>query len=406
MFMVVSAFADPSNVDNFTALEEVEDWRLVPNDNNVALRNAKLLPRLVTVIADSGNFGTVCLKSFKDMGLVLSNGGFKALTVANITSSSAEFLVPSVLSYPIIIEAGSSIEIPIRLQPNSFGPKAATITVFSDDPNGPKAVQVSGIAGAPRLSLMIADSGNFGDSCVGSFKDEDLTLNNSGDCTLTITDISSSSAEFLVPNVLTYPLTIEAGNSLQVPIRFQPTSFGMKGGTITVTSNDPSGKKSISVSGNAPSGKLTVTGSTCIGGVKAGCLGERTISICNTGECKLNVTSVAFKRESKYWKLVNNPFPATLHPGSCLSVLIRYKAMEKCPRCCELVIKSDDPVTPVKILDVMAYTVWNNCECEKSCDDCSKGSCGKHRNDCCEAQSLDPCCFDEGDDHGDCDESC
>ena len=95
---------------------------------------------------------------------------------------------------------------------------------------------------------------------------------------------------------------------------------------------------------------FVVTGSTCIGGVKGGCLGERTISICNVGDCKLNVTDVALKRNSKYWKLINNPFPATLHPGSCLNVLIRYKAAEKCPRPSELIIVSDDPDSPEKLL--------------------------------------------------------
>jgi hypothetical protein len=44
MLMIASATGDPSNVDNFTAGEVVEDWRLVPNDNNVAQRNVTLVP--------------------------------------------------------------------------------------------------------------------------------------------------------------------------------------------------------------------------------------------------------------------------------------------------------------------------------------------------------------------------
>jgi hypothetical protein len=131
---------------------------------------------------------------------------------------------------------------------------------------------------------------------------------------------------------------------------------------------------------------------------------ERTISICNVGDCKLHVTSVAFKRKRKHWKLINNPFPATLHPGSCLSVLIRYKATEKCPRSSELVITSDDPVTPVKILDLLAYTLSNDCGCKNCCDDCRQGCCDKHHVEHCSAQSLDPCCDDEGDYHEDEDE--
>lgn len=400
MLMIVSAEEDPSNADHFTAGEVVEDWRLVPNDNNIALRKVKFPPRLATVIADAGDFGTVCLGSIKDMVLCLSNSGYSVLTISKITSSSGEFLVPSVLSYPLTIEAGTSMLVPIRFQPASLGSKSATITITSDDPGGAKTVAVSGAAKPPRLAVVIADAGNFGNACIGSHVNEMLSLSNSGHCTLTITGITSSSAEFLVPNVLSYPLTIEAGGTLQLPIRFQPTSFGPKSATITVASDDPAGPRVVTVSGVAPSGKLAVTGSLCFGGVKACCRAERTLSICNVGDCDLHVTSVAFKRKNPHWKLINNPFPATLHPGSCLGVVIRYKATEKCPICCELVIASDDPMTPIKTLDVMAYTIWE-CSCKQCCNECRKGCCNKLHTECCCQGSADDCCQDEEDDDKD-----
>ena len=268
MLMIVSATGDPSNVDKFAAGEVIEDWRLVPNDNNIGLRKVKFPPRLVSVIADSGDFGNTCLGSFKDLALCLSSSGYSLLTVSNITSSSAEFLVPSVLSYPLTIDAGTSLQVPIRFQPTSFGSKSATITVISDDPAGPKTVKVSGAAKPPRLAVVIADAGNFGKACVGSFVDEMLSLSNSGHCTLAITSITSDSAEFLVAGVLSYPLNVNAGSSVQVPIRLQPASFGPKSATITVTSNDPAGPRTVEVSGTAPSGKLAVTGSTCFGEVE------------------------------------------------------------------------------------------------------------------------------------------
>jgi hypothetical protein len=204
---------------------------------------------------------------------------------------------------------------------------------------------------------------------------------------------------------MTYPIQIAPGTAVAMPIRLAPSSFGAKSATITVNSDDPSGPKAVSLSGNAPSGQLVVTGSTCIGGVKECCLGERTIAICNAGDCDLHVTNVAFKRKSSHWKLINNPFPATLHPGSCFSVLIRYKATEKCPRACELVITSDDPLSPVKTLDVMAYTIPNTCGCSKCCDDCRKGCCNKTHDACCNAQAIDGCCDDEGEESHDSDES-
>jgi len=389
--------------------------------------------RLSTAIADAGSFGNVCLRSFVDKEFTINNSGTCPLRILNITSSSPEFLLPSVVSYPLVVAAGDSVALPVRFEPLSLGSKTASITIVSNDPAGIRIVAVSGFAPAPELDLIIANSGDFGNVCIGSVVDKPLTLLNSGRCTLTVTAVSSSASEFIVPNVLSYPIRIAPETAIEVPIRFEPASFGAKSGTITVTSDDPTGAKSVALSGNVPSGKLTVTGSTCIGGVKACCLGERTISICNVGDCRLRVTSVAFKRKSKHWKLINNPFPATLHPGSCLSVLIRYKATEKCPRCCELVITSDDPITPVKTLEVTAYTSWSDCGCKKCCDDCRKGCCEKRHwwqrvrgsdcgckkccddcrkgccekrhHECCSVQSIDPCCFDEGDNHEDEDES-
>ena len=115
------------------------------------------------------------------------------------------------------------------------------------------------------------------------------------------------------------------------------------------------------------------------------------------GDCALDVTGVAFKRKSRFWKLINNPFPAVLHPGSCMGVVIRYKAEEKCPIACGLIITSDDPTTPVKTLDVMAYTIWNQGGCKHSCDDCKKGCCNRCHDDCCCEGSADDCCTDEED---------
>jgi hypothetical protein len=245
----------------------------------------------------------------------------------------------------------------------------------------------------PRLVVGIADSGNFGNVCRGAFRDEPLVVNNAGPCPLLINRITSSSADFLPPQILTYPIAVAAGASVELPIRFQPAALGAAAGVITVITN--AGVESIQVSGNAPAGKLAVTGSNFFGAVKACCTEERTLSICNVGDCKLNVTSIAFRRKSKHWKLINNPFPATLHPGSCLALVIRYKATERYPRPCELIITSDDPTQPVKVIELLAATIWVDCGCGKGCDKCKSGNCDPRRCDPCGCEDGDE---DDGDD--------
>jgi len=303
---------------------------------------------------------------------------------------------------PLAIAPGAEIDFTIAFNPTAAGvTEVATIQIVSNDPVTPKLdLRAEGMGGVGALETIIADHGAFGDCCKGSHRDEPLTLHNNGPCNLTVTSIDSSSVDFVPPGVSTYPLVIAPGASIAVPIRFQPNGIGSFAGVITVHTSHPTGLKHVNVSGVAPAGKLAVTGSTIFGAVPACCRVERTISICNVGDCKLHVSSVAFRRKSRHWKLVNNPFPATLHPGSCLGVVVRYIATEKLPRSCDLVITSDDPAHPVKTLEVMAATVWESC-CTKCCDDCRKGGCEKRHSDSSRCQKCGGECDDEAEDRED-----
>ena len=197
-------------------------------------------PIVVTAIA-SGGFGDACLGSFADQILTINNSGFSELLISKMSvSPSFDFALPSVSSYPLAVSPGGSIDVVIRFQPSSFLPstKIATITIVSNELFSPHTLTVTGTVGVPRLVLGIADSGNFGDACVGSFVDESLVVNNAGKCTLFLNSITTSSSDFLVPAILTYPIAIGAGDSLSLPIRFQPTSHGAATpATITVVSN-------------------------------------------------------------------------------------------------------------------------------------------------------------------------
>ena len=384
---------------------EIATIRIITNDPNapfVDLTTTAVLgtAKIATAIANSGSFGNVCLDSFADELLTINNTGTCPLRILNITGSP-DFLAPSVLSYPLLVDPGDSIDVVIRFQPSApYGAKPGAITIASNDPAGPHVVPVSGVLAAPKANLIIANAGSFGAVCVGSFADEPLIVTNSGKCTLSITGISSSAADFLAPEVLSYPITVGPGDALPVPIRFKPLSFGSKAATITVTSDDPASPISVNVSGEAPPGKLTVAGSTTFGGVNAGCCADRTLWISNTGDCALEVTKVHFRRRNRRWRFLNNPFPAKLRPGSSLPVVIQYRAGEKCPRPCELVIESDDPVTPVKFVEVLAYTVWDAC-CKEGCDCGRKEDDDGRRKDCCDRRPSCrqgyPCCDDDDD---------
>ena len=368
--------------------------RITSNDPNapfvdVVATGVKANGKLTTVIADHGDFGHVCLGAFADEPLVLNNSGLCPLRIFTITSSSADFAPPGFAPAPIVVAPGASAAVPIRFQPTAHGTRSGAISIFSDDPASPAVVTVSGTAPEPRLALALANSGNFGHCCLGSFVDEPLLIANAGACKLTVTSIASSDVRFLAPEVHNLPLTIEAASAISVPIRFAPTALGPASATITVASDDPASPATIAVTGLAPSGRLAVAGSAVFGGVKCCRREQRRVAICNVGNCTLHVHRVALRLHHKHFHLINNPFPAPLHPGGCLDVVVQYHAVQRTGKPCELVIETDDPHEPVRCVDVIAWTNWDCCDehecgCHKEkrerCCECHK-RCGKGRDE-------------------------
>jgi hypothetical protein len=356
-------------------------------------------PAIAVSMQDNLRFGTVCVGP-KYLVIHVYNVGNRDLMILSVlrVAGSIDFTVLPAPATPLAIAPGAQVDFTVAFNPTTTGVvEVATIQIISDDPVTPALdLTTEGRGGAGALETIIADTGEFGDCCVGAHRDEPLILHNKGPCSLSVFGVTSSSAEFIPPAVVSFPLIIAAGGSVPLPIRFQPAATGAFAATITVLSSDPAGPKHVQLSGAAPAGKLAVTGSTIFGPVPACCRVERTVAICNVGDCKLRVSSVAFRRKSRHWRLVNNPFPATLHPGSCLGVVIRYIATEKLPRSCDLVITSDDPTDPVKTLEVVATTVWEDC-CEKCCEDCRKACCQKHHCDPCRCRKCGGDCSDEED---------
>ena len=202
-------------------------------------------------------FPDVCGTAAVFATMQVCNTGGGALTVLPITSSSPSFsVVPPSGGFPVSIAPGACFPFQVKFTPPGPGAATATLTIPSDDPSN-LSVNVTAQAnvGQATIVTVMPDNGNFGEVCAdpNKFKDLPLTINNSGSCTLTITGIASSSPEFEVPSVLSFPMSIAPGDSVAVPIRFHPTSPGAKSATITLSTNDPAAPtKVVQVSGTAP----------------------------------------------------------------------------------------------------------------------------------------------------------
>lgn len=158
----------------------------------------------------------------------------------------------SMESYSGIIASGESVDVNaiINAEELMAGFYDASISVTSNDPthNGtsiPVHIEVNGI---PKMAIN-TDSLSFDTCYVGVLKSQTIAIENSGTDTLKITDISSSSFEFIVD---TTQLVLVPNQSHVISITYSPTTEEPDQAQLSIISNDPTQlTKNISLFGLA-----------------------------------------------------------------------------------------------------------------------------------------------------------
>ena len=323
-------------------------------------RGATTAGPLIVVKVDLA-FNSVCIGQSSSRILQLFNVGSSPLNISSISrvAGSSDIEIVSGPPTPITVAPNEEIDYMVQFSPTAEGSKTATLQINSDDPFQPtKQLVATGAGRAQSIVASIAGSGAFGNVCIGTSKELDLTINNPGTCDLTVGSIKSSLNEFKVVQGSTDALVIPAGSAVSIPVRFQPTQAGgPKTANITISSNAPGSEntKVVAVTGSADPVDIRITGSTDFSDVCAGTVAERTLAICNAAACDLPVTGVSLGNCVDF-KLTDNPFPGVINRDSCRNVSLRFTPTFAGPRTCTLTIQSADPKIPVIKKDVIAKT--------------------------------------------------
>jgi hypothetical protein len=201
-------------------------------------------------------FDSACVGETQSTILNVCNTGTTDLVVTSIASANPEFAVaaPSA-GLPVTISHDFCFPFQTSFTPAAAGTRTSDITITSSDSGFPTLhVTATGNVGRATAVTVIADSGDFGELCPGSnhFKDLAVTVNNRGTCPLLINSIVSSSSEFRVPQVLTFPIKVAPGGNIELPIRFEPSTAGPKAATLTLATNDPASPAVLSLSASVP----------------------------------------------------------------------------------------------------------------------------------------------------------
>jgi hypothetical protein len=190
--------------------------------------------------------GAVALGSNASRSAAITNTGTGNCTVNTLTLSattSAEFArTAPALPLPALIP-GASVNVTVVYTPTNTGDDAGALVIGSTDPDQP-SISVS-LAGSGTQTSQACDvvvtplALSFGNVAVGSNAVLSTTVKNAGAaaCNVTRQLLAGSSSDFAMTQ--TGSLTIAAGQTATLSVRYTPSAVGGDSGSLQIGSNDP-----------------------------------------------------------------------------------------------------------------------------------------------------------------------
>ncbi len=195
--------------------------------------------------------------------VTLSNTGNASLTVNSITNGNTTDFVVAGVTVPFNIAASGSQTFTVAFKPGSAGAKSATISITSNGGNGSVTANGTGVAIVTQPILSVSPASlTFANITVNTTTSKTVTISNTGNAPLNITDITKTgSAAFSFSPASFSP--INAGASATLTVTYAPTVAGTDpGSTINITSNG--GNASINLTGSAVQPPATGTGDVAL----------------------------------------------------------------------------------------------------------------------------------------------
>src|SRR5882762_9542193 len=241
----------------------------------------------------SFNFGNVLVGSTGAQTITLSNSGTASVTISAASASGTGFSIIG-LSVPATLNPGQTTSFTASFAPASASSFTGSVSITSDAPGSPLTIPLSGTGAAAQPQLTINPAGvNFGSVNVGATATQTVSLTNSGNAALTISQATPSGTGFSFTG-LNLPQTINAGSSISFTVQFLPASTGSASGNISMSSNAPGSPAAIALSGTGVQGTLTANPSSFnFGNVLVGGNGTQTFTLSNSGTASVTISAAS-----------------------------------------------------------------------------------------------------------------
>ena len=210
----------------------------------------------LSVSANHFNFSTVVLGHTQSQTLKISNSGTAALRLASLSISDPQFAA-SGPAIPATILPSTSLSYVITFSPTSVGNTSATLDISSNASDGIVALALAGTGEKAFADLVVTPASiNFGNLNLKAKSTQNVTLQNTGNSSMTIQGVTVAGASFGYER-LSPGLSLSPSQSATFQVWFTPQAKGPASATMSFLSPSLSSPAKLSLSGGgvAPSPK-------------------------------------------------------------------------------------------------------------------------------------------------------
>jgi len=300
----------------------------------------------LTLSPASFNFGSVVDGQTKSQTITLSNPGTAVLTVASLSVTGSAYSV-SGLTTPATVPAGASAIFSVLFAPTTNGALSGTVSVASDAPNSPNLLALSGTGTAATVTVA-ANPGSltFSNVNAGSSSSQSVTVSNTGNTAVTLSQITVNAKDFQISGLNT-PVNLAVGQNAAMAVSFSPTAAEHVSGNITLL-NSAGTTTVIAVSGSAIQPTLTITPSSAnFGNVTVGLPATQTFQLMNSGTATLTATQVGVAGSG--FTIGTLSLPITLSPGQATTFNVQFDPASAGNATGNLSIVSNAPSSPATV---------------------------------------------------------
>ena len=309
----------------------------------------------LTLTPQTVDFGATQLGERVLRTIALANTGSIPVSVTTVAVTGAhntDFVLQDTSS-PITLQPGESSNLQVAFQPSAAGERVSELTVTSNAPTSPDLVQLRGTGVVVEPALMLTpQTVDFGATQLGDSVLRTIKLANVGEAAAVVSSIAiagTHSTDFVLQDTSS-PITLQAGESANLQVAFQPLVAGERIAGLVIVSNAPSSPDTVQLQGRGmmvePALMLTPQ-AIDFGATQLGDSVLRTINLANVGEAAAVVSSIVIAgTHSTDFVLQDTSSPTTLQPGESANLQVAFQPLAAGERVAELVIVSNAPSSP------------------------------------------------------------